>query len=81
MKGTQWQADDIHLCDDNPIESRALIDGSLDKTVKQWEAELLKQLYPHFPSTRRLAKAVDMSHSAIANKLKEYGIKGTWLSD
>lgn len=51
-----------------------LINGSLEQTVKHWEAELLRRLYPEFPSSRRLAKAVGMSHSTIANKLKEYGI-------
>ncbi|MBJ7538817.1 TyrR/PhhR family helix-turn-helix DNA-binding protein [Marinomonas transparens] len=79
-KGKEWQADDIRLPDDTPIVSRDLIGDSLDTTVKQWEAELLKQLYPDYPSTRRLAKAVGMSHSAIANKLKEYGIT-TGVSD
>ncbi|MBM6551956.1 TyrR/PhhR family helix-turn-helix DNA-binding protein [Marinomonas ostreistagni] len=51
-----------------------LIDGSLDKTVKAYEAELLRKLYPQYPSTRKLAKFLDVSHSSIANKLKEYGI-------
>ncbi len=58
------------------ISNTALINGSLEQTVKQWEAELLRRLYPQFPSTRRLAKAVGSSHSTIANKLKEYGING-----
>lgn len=54
-----------------PIE---LIDGSLDKTVKAYEAEVLRKLYPQYPSTRKLAKFLNVSHSSIANKLKEYGI-------
>lgn len=54
-----------------PIE---LIEGSLDKTVKAYEAELLRKLYPQYPSTRKLAKFLNVSHSSIANKLKEYGI-------
>ncbi|ETX11919.1 transcriptional regulator [Marinomonas ushuaiensis DSM 15871] len=74
VKEKEWQADDIHLIECDSSASLELINGSLDKTVKQWEAKLLMQLYPRFPSTRRLAKAVGMSHSAIANKLKEYGI-------
>ncbi|TYL47533.1 TyrR/PhhR family helix-turn-helix DNA-binding protein [Marinomonas sp. IMCC 4694] len=72
---TEWQADDILLPDSHPQTNRALVDHSLEITLKQWEAELLMQLYPRFPSTRKLAKAVGMSHSAIANKLKEHGIK------
>jgi len=74
-KNKTWQAQDIELPEDKHL-SLTLQNGSLEKTVKAWESTLLKQLYPHYPSTRRLAKAVGMSHSAIANKLKEYGIQG-----
>lgn len=74
VKKAEWQADDIHLIECDGSASFELINGSLDQTMKQWEAKLLMQLYPQYPSTRRLAKAVGMSHSAIANKLKEYGI-------
>lgn len=51
-----------------------LLDGSLDKTVKAYEAQVLRKLYPQYPSTRKLAKFLNVSHSSIANKLKEYGI-------
>lgn len=68
------QADDVILVDDGDEVALTLIEGSLDKTMKQMEASLLRRLYPHHPSTRRLAKAVGLSHSAVANKLKEYGI-------
>lgn len=72
---SQWDADDLVLTDDRNEEiALELVDGSLDKTLKSWEAQLLRQLYPQFPSTRRLANAVGLSHSAIANKLKEYNI-------
>lgn len=54
-----------------PIE---LIEGSLDKTVKAYEAQVLRKLYPQYPSTRKLAKFLNVSHSSIANKLKEYDI-------
>ncbi|GGN32910.1 MULTISPECIES: TyrR/PhhR family helix-turn-helix DNA-binding protein [Marinomonas] len=74
VKDREWQVDDICLPECHDLINRTLIADSLEVTVKQWEADLLKQLYPRFPSTRRLAKAVGMSHSAIANKLKEYGI-------
>ena len=73
-KGKTWQAEDVLLPESDYGTNRSLINNSLDQTVKQWEAELLTQLYPQYPSTRRLAKAVGMSHSAIANKLKEYKI-------
>ena len=70
----EWQPEDLRLPEDECPVSIELIEGSLDKTLKQWEARLLKALYPQYPSTRRLAKAVGLSHSAIANKLKEYDI-------
>ncbi|BFM47923.1 TyrR/PhhR family helix-turn-helix DNA-binding protein [Marinomonas sp. THO17] len=70
---SHWQAEDIHLEEASSLSLR-LENDSLEQTVKMWEAQLLRQLYPQYPSTRRLAKAVGMSHSTIANKLKEYGI-------
>ncbi|REG86467.1 TyrR/PhhR family helix-turn-helix DNA-binding protein [Marinomonas pollencensis] len=70
----EWQPETICLPEDTNKASLVLLDGSLDKTLKHFEATLLKSLYPDHPSTRKLAKAVGVSHSAIANKLKEYGI-------
>jgi transcriptional regulator of aroF, aroG, tyrA and aromatic amino acid transport len=49
-------------------------DGTLDEEVKKFEKDLLKRLYPFYPSTRQLAKKLGLSHTAIANKLREYGI-------
>lgn len=51
-----------------------LVEGSLDKTMKQFEARLLARLFPDYPSSRLLAEKVGLSHSAVANKLREYGI-------
>ncbi|WP_158968306.1 sigma-54-dependent transcriptional regulator [Paraglaciecola sp. L3A3] len=48
--------------------------GSLDEAVKGFEKELLTRLYPSYPSSRLLAKRLHLSHTAIANKLREYGI-------
>lgn len=42
--------------------------------MKRFESRLLERLYPAFPSTRQLAKRLGVSHTAIANKLREYGI-------
>jgi transcriptional regulator of aroF, aroG, tyrA and aromatic amino acid transport len=74
MRGEKWEAGDISLPEPDLMPSMSLINDSLEQTVKHWEAELLRRLYPEFPSSRRLAKAVGMSHSTVANKLKEYGI-------
>ncbi|WP_298441957.1 transcriptional regulator TyrR [uncultured Ferrimonas sp.] len=49
-------------------------EGSLDQAVKQFEANLLRRLYPAYPSTRQLARKLGVSHTAIANKLREYRI-------
>lgn len=48
--------------------------GTLDAAVKNFEADLLRKLYPAYPSTRQLAKKLGLSHTAIANKLREYDI-------
>lgn len=49
-------------------------EGTLDQATKQFEANILRRLYPAYPSTRLLAKKLGISHTAIANKLREYGI-------
>lgn len=49
-------------------------DGTLDTAVKKFEADLLRKLYPAYPSSRQLAKKLGLSHTAIANKLREYDI-------
>ena len=49
-------------------------EGSLEEEVKKFEKDMLKRLYPSYPSTRQLARKLGLSHTAIANKLREYGI-------
>lgn len=49
-------------------------EGTLEQATKQFEANLLKRLYPAYPSTRLLAKKLGVSHTAIANKLRDHGI-------
>jgi len=50
------------------------LDGSLDELMKDYEARVLERLYQSFPSSRKLAKRLNVSHTSIANKLREYGI-------
>jgi len=52
-------------------------EGTLEQEVKKFERDMLKRLYPHYPSTRQLARKLGLSHTAIANKLREYGINKT----
>lgn len=47
---------------------------SLDELVKQFERTILVQLYQEYPSTRKLSKRLGISHTAVANKLRDYGI-------
>ncbi|AZQ11058.1 MULTISPECIES: transcriptional regulator TyrR [Shewanella] len=49
-------------------------EGTLDEAMRQFESSLLRRLYPAYPSTRQLAKKLGVSHTAIANKLREYKI-------
>ena len=42
---------------------------------QQFERQLLEQLYPKYPSTRKLATRLGVSHNKIAMKLKQYKIE------
>jgi transcriptional regulator of aroF, aroG, tyrA and aromatic amino acid transport len=51
------------------------LDGSLDEIMKDYESQILEKLYQSFPSSRKLAKRLNVSHTSIANKLRDYGIR------
>lgn len=42
-----------------------------------FERKMLVRLLPQFPSTRRLALRLGLSHTAVANKLRKYGLAAT----
>ncbi|MEX0584524.1 MAG: TyrR/PhhR family helix-turn-helix DNA-binding protein, partial [Natronospirillum sp.] len=48
--------------------------GTLDESVKEFEARLLRALYPSYPSSRQLGRRLGLSHTAVANKLRDFGI-------
>ncbi|HCR0971688.1 TPA: transcriptional regulator TyrR [Enterobacter hormaechei] len=50
------------------------MEGSLDDITSRFERSVLTQLYRSYPSTRKLAKRLGVSHTAIANWLREYGL-------
>ncbi|MFV9996856.1 MAG: transcriptional regulator TyrR [Arsenophonus endosymbiont of Dermacentor nuttalli] len=50
------------------------LNGTLDELTKHFEASILARLYQDYPSTRKLAKRLNVSHTAIANKLREHGL-------
>lgn len=55
---------DLNIADDVPLE----------ELVNQFEASLLRKFYAEYPSTRKLAQRLGLSHTAVANKLRIYGI-------
>lgn len=68
---------DLHLPDVDSLPENVSVDleeGSLDEAVKRFEATILRRLYPSYPSTRQLARKLGLSHTAVANKLRDYGI-------
>ena len=48
--------------------------SSLDDAVAGFERALLQRLLPQYPSTRKLAERLGVSHSAIAARLRRYGL-------
>lgn len=50
--------------------------GSLSEAVEGFERALLEKLYASYPSSRLLAARLRASHSAIAMRLRKYGIPG-----
>ncbi|WP_440903843.1 TyrR/PhhR family helix-turn-helix DNA-binding protein [Catenovulum sp. SX2] len=72
------QLANIHIEEDQQEDElltvQDYLENGLDEAVKQFESTLLRKLYPYYPSTRQLASKLGLSHTAIANKLREYGI-------
>lgn len=46
----------------------------LGQIVAEYEKQVLSQLYQRYPSSRKLAKRLNVSHTSIANKLRQYEI-------
>lgn len=49
---------------------------SLEQAMENYEKALLEKLYENHPSSRQLAARLGTSHTAIAKRLKKYGIPG-----
>lgn len=77
LEGYELRSQDILLPDYEastmPVGEEAM-EGSLDEITGRFERSVLTQLYRSYPSTRKLAKRLGVSHTAIANKLREYGL-------
>ena len=76
LEGNEMSKEHIQLpsCSTTISFDAEEFEGSLDDEVKRFEKDILKRLYPSYPSTRQLAKKLGLSHTAIANKLRDYGI-------
>jgi TyrR family helix-turn-helix protein len=71
------QADDLDIASTavapQPLEGEIV---SLEAAVAGFEKALLEKLYLSHPSSRQLAARLHTSHSAIAMRLRKYGISG-----
>ncbi|WP_297201080.1 transcriptional regulator TyrR [uncultured Pluralibacter sp.] len=77
LEGYELRAQDILLPDYDTATMAVgedAMEGSLDDITRRFERSVLNQLYRSYPSTRKLAKRLGVSHTAIANKLREYGL-------
>ena len=50
------------------------LDGDLAAILGRFEKVVLESLYKQHPSSRLLGKRLGVSHTTVANKLREYGI-------
>ena len=77
LEGDRLDARDLQLPGGKGVSESVAIefdDDDLDSAMKKFESTILRRLYPSYPSTRQLAKKLGLSHTAVANKLREYGI-------
>ncbi|GEA59958.1 transcriptional regulator TyrR [Vibrio comitans] len=77
LEGTELSTQHFHLPTLDGLskgETKLDLDGSLDHIMKRHESQVLSKLYQAFPSSRKLAKRLNVSHTSIANKLRDYEI-------
>ena len=70
------EADDLDI---DPGQGAARVEAlpepdSYAQALNRFEEDLLRSLYPRYPSSRKLAERLGVSHTTIAQKLKRYGI-------
>ncbi|WP_373778517.1 sigma 54-interacting transcriptional regulator [Glaesserella sp.] len=76
MSNHSLSVEDLHLPQALPVEMTPTDadSSSLEELVNRFEASLLRKFYTEYPSTRKLAQRLGLSHTAVANKLRFYGI-------
>ncbi|RKF19822.1 hypothetical protein DBZ36_05015 [Alginatibacterium sediminis] len=75
----RWSVKDIRYHHDGAADSvslESLLQQSYHSATQAFEKLLLAYHYPNYPSSRQLAKRLGLSHTAIANKLREHKIRG-----
>lgn len=67
---------DLNLADREilPLTLDQFGNKTLEEIMNGFEAMILRKFYEQYPSTRKLAARLGVSHTAIANKLKQYEI-------
>lgn len=60
--------------DQPDLIATALAQSDFNSGMDFLEREMLTRLYPDYPSSRKLADRLGVSHTSIANKLRKYGI-------
>ena len=69
------EADDLDIDPGNGARPDTRIDpDSYAQAHEAFERDLFRRLYPKYPSSRRLAERLGVSHTTVAQKLKRYDI-------
>ena len=71
---TLIQAEHVEIEGQVNIEA-SLENSSLPKAVAEFERHFIQHWYQKYPSTRKLAAQLGVSHTTIAQKLNKYDIK------
>ena len=50
------------------------VEGGLDEILGRFEKAVLERLFHDHPSSRQLGKRLGVSHTTIANKLRQHGL-------
>ena len=50
------------------------LDGGLEAILGRFEKAVLERLFADHPSSRQLGKRLGVSHTTIANKLRQHGL-------
>ena len=76
LNGDELEPSDLRLphVETTELAMDQWFEGSLNEASKRFERAMLERLYPLYPSSRQLAARLGVSHTAVANKLREFAI-------